>query len=59
MNKIEVDREQLLEQWNKSFAVVNQLEPFLQKPAEYYYHSGIVDICRVLFGEKEPSFGTK
>lgn len=51
MNKLEFDREQLLEVWNKSFSVVQQLQPFLQKPAEYYYHSGVVDTCRLLFGD--------
>ena len=52
MNKIEIDREELLKMWNNSFSVVQQLQPFLQKPAEYYYHSGVVDTCRLLFGEE-------
>lgn len=51
MNKLEFDREQVLEVWNKSFSVVQQLQPFLQKSAEYYYHSGVVDTCRLLFGD--------
>lgn len=53
MNKLECDREQLLEVWNKSFGIVQQMTPFLQKPAEYYYHSGVCDACKLLIGEKQ------
>lgn len=53
MNKLEFDREQLLALWNSSYSLVQQMQPFLQKPPEYYYHSGVLDACRAIFGEKQ------
>lgn len=53
VNTLTFDREQLLKIWNQSFNIVQQMQPFLQKPAEYYYHSGVMDTCRMLFGEKD------
>lgn len=55
VNTLTFDREQLLKIWNQSFNVVQQMQPFLHKPAEYYYHSGVVDVCRLLFGDKFPN----
>lgn len=52
MNKLEFDREKLIELWKNSYNITQQLKPFIQKPNEYYYHSGVIDACRVLFGEK-------
>lgn len=53
MNKIEVDKEEILKMWNSSFTIVQQLQHFPHKQAEYYYNIGVIDACRMLIGEKE------
>lgn len=54
MNKLTFDREQLLEVWNTSFERVKMLGTLNQQHTlEYAYHSGVVDVCKLLFGEKE------
>lgn len=52
-NEIKVNKEKVLEIWNNSFSIVERLQPFIEKPPEFYYNSGVCDVCRLILGDKD------
>ena len=50
MNKVEVDREQLLKLWRESSERATAVKGF--NHGEYYYYTGVADTCRKLYEER-------